>query len=116
MTPFAPPFAADGVDELLSCFVPRRSTQLRAETPASLAVRCTRRGRGLAVAHRRRRRDDRHGPRRGRRIGDAACSVRGAAADLYLALWNRAGPEALAVEGDRAVLGLFLEQVQVRWA
>jgi hypothetical protein len=48
--------------------------------------------------------------------GDAACTVRGRAADLYLALWNRRGPEALAVEGDPGVLGLFLDSVHVRWA
>ncbi len=38
--PFVPSFAADGVDELLTCFVPRRSTGLRAERPATLAVSC----------------------------------------------------------------------------
>ena len=48
--------------------------------------------------------------------GTAACTVRGAAADLYLALWNRPGAEALSIEGDRAVLDLFGESVQVRWA
>lgn len=49
------------------------------------------------------------------RVG-ADCMVRGSAADLYLALWNRAGPEALVVEGDTDVLGLFLDTVQVRWS
>jgi MDMPI C-terminal domain len=53
-------------------------------------------------------------------LDDAAhrgdCSVRGAAADLYLALWNRTGPQALVVEGDRGVLGLFLDRVHVRWS
>jgi uncharacterized protein (TIGR03083 family) len=40
---FAPAFAADGVDgvdELLSLFVPRRSTALRADPPVTLAVDC----------------------------------------------------------------------------
>jgi hypothetical protein len=46
----------------------------------------------------------------------ADCSVRGAAADLYLALWNRAGAEGLLVEGDADVLGLFLDTVHVRWS
>ena len=41
LTPCAPAFAADGVDELLSLFVPRRSTALRADPPLTLAVRCT---------------------------------------------------------------------------
>ena len=46
----------------------------------------------------------------------AACTVRGSAGDLYLALWNRTGAEALVIDGDRAVLGLFNDSVQVRWA
>ncbi|HEX3334495.1 MAG TPA: maleylpyruvate isomerase family mycothiol-dependent enzyme, partial [Acidimicrobiales bacterium] len=40
LSPFTPAFAGDGVDELLTCFVPRRSTKLRAESPATLGVRC----------------------------------------------------------------------------
>jgi len=115
VTPFAPPFAADGVDELLSCFVTRRSSPLRSETPASLAVSCTDADAAWLL------RIDADGVTTDTgpgadAVGDAACSVRGPAADLYLALWNRAGPEALAVEGDRGVLGLCLGQVQVRWA
>ena len=85
-------FAADGVDELLTCFVPRRSTTLRAERPTTLAVRCTRRRRGLDAAHRRGRRA-RPTPTDSRRRATAACTVTGRAGDLYLALWNRAGAE-----------------------
>jgi hypothetical protein len=48
--------------------------------------------------------------------GEADCTVRGAAGDLYLALWNRGGDERLEIEGDRAVLERFGEAVQVRWA
>ena len=40
----------------------------------------------------------------------------GAAGDLYLALWNRAGPDGLEIEGDASVLGLFLDRVNVRWS
>jgi hypothetical protein len=47
--------------------------------------------------------------------GEAACSVRGAACDLYFALWNRGGSESLQIEGDRAVLAQFGEAMQVRW-
>ena len=115
MTPVPPPFAADGVDELLSCFVTRRSSQLRSETPASLAVCCTDADAAWLLRIDADRVTTDASPDADA-IGDAGCSVRGPAADLYLALWNRAGPEALAVEGDRGVLGLFLGQVQVRWA
>ncbi len=112
-SPIDASFAADGVGELLECFVPRRSTKLRAEAPASLLVDCTDADAAWLL-----------------RIGSdgvttevlpnveagADCTVRGAATDLYLALWNRAGAEALDVEGDRGVLGLFLDSVHVRWA
>ena len=40
VTGFAAPFAADGTDELLRLFVPRRSTMLRADPPTTLGVRC----------------------------------------------------------------------------
>ena len=111
--PFAPAFAADGVDELLVCFVPRRSTKLKAETAAGLLVRCTDDDAAWVL---------RIGPEGvsttpappGADDGD--CSVRGRAADLYRALWNRSGPEELVVAGDEAVLGLFLDAVHVRWA
>jgi hypothetical protein len=42
--------------------------------------------------------------------------VSGAAADLYLALWNRARRDDLIVEGDESVLAHFLDSVQVRLA
>jgi uncharacterized protein (TIGR03083 family) len=111
--PFPAAFAADGADELLSCFVPRRSTSLRAEVPTTLGVACTDAEAGWLV------RIEVDGvttspgwsPSSG-----AVCSVSGPAADLYLALWNRAGPEALTIEGDRAVLSLFGDAVQVRWS
>ncbi len=117
LSPIAAPFAADGVDELLSCFVPRRSTALRSETPASLAVRCTDAeadGAWLLRIESDGVRTDAAPDADAQARAD--CSVRGAAGDLYLALWNRTGAEALVVEGDRGVLGLFLDQVQVRWA
>ena len=41
VTACTPAFAADGIDELLVLFVPRRGSKLRADPPASLAVRCT---------------------------------------------------------------------------
>jgi uncharacterized protein (TIGR03083 family) len=110
--PFGPVFAADGVDELLTCFVPRRSSNLAKDTPASLSVRCSDTDAAWVVHI---------GPEGVTTSTGAAgsrtdCSVRGAAADLYLALWNRAGPEGLDVEGDVDVLGLFLDTVHVRWS
>ena len=111
--PFPAAFAADGLGELLECFVPRRSTTLGADAGASFAVGCT----DVDAAWLLRIEPDgvtTH-PLPSMAAG-ADCSVRGAAADLYLALWNRAGPQALDVEGDRGVLGLFLDRVHVRWS
>jgi len=110
--PFAASFAADGVAELLECFVPRRSTKLRAETPASLAVGCT----DVDAAWLLRIGADGVTTEAVGASAGADCSVRGPARDLYLALWNRAGPETLGVDGERDVLGLFLDQVHVRWS
>jgi uncharacterized protein (TIGR03083 family) len=113
LTPFSAPFAADGVGELLECFVPRRSTKLRTEEPASLAVECT---------------DDdaawllHIGPDGvttepvPTATAGADCAVHGSAADLYLALWNRSEPDALVLEGDRDVLTMFLDTIRVRWS
>jgi uncharacterized protein (TIGR03083 family) len=113
VSPFGAAFAADGVDELLTCFVPRRSTKLLAETAATLVVQCSDHD-AAWVLH--------IGPEGVSTapappgVIDGDCSVRGAAAELYLALWNRSGPEELIVAGDRAVLGLFLDAVHVRWS
>ena len=107
---FAAPFAADGVDELLTCFVPRRSTKLRTDEPTTFAVRCTDDPAGWVLDI---------GPEGVTAVNangrDAACTLSGRAADLYRALWNRGGTDALGVEGDHTVFGMFLEGVQVRW-
>jgi uncharacterized protein (TIGR03083 family) len=109
--PFAPRFAADGVDELLTCFVPRRSSTLRAEVPTELAVRCGDADAAWTVQL------DGDGVTTTAGAGDdPACTVTGAAGDLYLALWNRAGPDGLEIEGDASVLRLFLDRVNVRWS
>lgn len=109
--PFPPAFAADGVDELLTCFAPRRSTGLRADAPVSLAVRCT----DVDAAWVLRLGSDGVTTSAGTPPGGsgADASVLGAGGDLYLTLWNRAGTERLVVEGDRKVLDQFLGTVRV---
>ncbi|HEX4176619.1 MAG TPA: maleylpyruvate isomerase family mycothiol-dependent enzyme [Acidimicrobiales bacterium] len=114
LSPFTPAFAADGVDELLTCFVPRRSTGLKSESPATLGIECA---------------DDEgawvltigpHGVTTTAGAtsasGQSDCIVRGAAGDLSMALWNRGRDKRLQVNGDRAVLDLFGDAVQVRWS
>ena len=46
----------------------------------------------------------------------ADCSISGRASDVYLALWNRQDVSALTVEGDRAVLDAFRDNVKIRWS
>ena len=113
LTPFRAPFAADGVGELLECFVPRRSTKLRSEEPTSLVMGCTDEEAAwrLQIGPEGVRTEPVPSAERG-----ADCTVRGSAADLYLALWNRSGPEALVLEGDGDVLRLFLDTIRVRWS
>ena len=87
---------------------------MRAERPVSLSVHCTDVRCGLAA---------RLGPdgvttaaagEPAENAAGADCTVAGEATDLYLALWNRAGTEHVAVDGDEAVLNLFFDAVHVR--
>jgi uncharacterized protein (TIGR03083 family) len=110
LTPFTPAFAADGADELLTCFVPRRSTGLRAEAPATLGFDCVDDDGAWVLSI------GPDGVTTSVGAGKAECTVRGAAGDLYLALWNRAGNDRLRIEGDASVLDAFGDAVQVRWA
>jgi uncharacterized protein (TIGR03083 family) len=114
LSPWSPAFAADGIDELLSLFVPRRSTGLRADPAVTLVVRCADvhtawalhlGGHGVTTT-----------PSTTADEDGADCTVAGRAGDLFLALWNRAGAEDLRVTGDRAVLGQFTEAVRIRWS
>ena len=109
ITPFVPEYAADGVDEMLTGFVPRKHTPLHADPPVTLAVRLTDSdcdwhltiSEGPAVTVRERR--------------SADCTVSGGASDVYLALWNRQGTGPLLVDGDPSVLDMFRDNVKVRW-
>lgn len=105
--------AADGIDELLTCFITRRAGRLRADRPCSLVVRCPDADREWVV----------HigaGPVVTDVVppgdGHGDCVAEGPAADAYLALWNRAPLSTLEVAGDAAVLELFVDKVRVRWA
>ncbi|HUH06582.1 MAG TPA: maleylpyruvate isomerase family mycothiol-dependent enzyme [Egibacteraceae bacterium] len=108
---FPPDFAADGIDELLTCFITRRGSRLRSEPAVTLRVRCEPAGGDWLV----------HIGADGVQTapgsdGDADCEVRGAASHLYLTLWNRQPPDDLAVSGDANELALFLDRVRIRWS
>ena len=112
VTPCDPGFAADGIDELLTLFVPRRPRTLRADAPATLAVRCTDDTASWLL------RADTDGVTATRTTsgqdGPGTCTVSGKASDLYFALWNRAGADPLRTEGDPGVLHQFAEVVRIR--
>lgn len=111
VTACAPAFAADGIDELLTLFVPRRRTTLGADPPATLEVRCTDAGSWLL-------RVGPHGVTASRTADDdeggADCTVSGNACDLYFALWHRGSAGGLRTEGDPAVLEQFTDLVRIR--
>jgi uncharacterized protein (TIGR03083 family) len=119
LSSITPDFAADGIDELLVGFLPRRSGELRSDEPAALAFRCTdvegswmltigpegtgvHAGEGAADG--------------GAAAGAAVCRVAGPAADLYLALWNRRGHDALEIDGDRTLLDRFGDAMGLHWS
>ena len=109
ITEFQPAFAADGVDELLSCFVTRPGRGPTASSPCSIYVHATDTG------------DDWHlkiGPETvvtSHRGGPADCTITAAAGDLYLLLWNRRSDADIGVEGDRDLLALWRKGAQVHW-
>ncbi len=108
--PFEPAFAADGISELLECFITRRGGMLRSDPEQVLRVRCTDAAGDWLV------RIGPDGVVTTAGAGDARpdCTVAGGATDLYLALWNRRPAADLEVEGDIAVLDLFADKVRVR--
>ena len=106
-------FAADGIDELLTCFITRPGGKLRSDPAARLRVSCTDHPGDWLV----RIEPDRVVTTAGADADEQAdCSVTGTASDLYLALWHRLPPDGLAVEGDHGVFGLFADRVRVRWS
>jgi uncharacterized protein (TIGR03083 family) len=107
--------ALDGIDELLSCFAPRRRTGFVLDPARTLAVVPT----DGDV-----RWDVEVGPERitttvqplgdGAREPDAALG--GPAASLYLWLWNRLGSDAVEVTGDPSLVAAWTANVKVTWS
>ena len=112
VTPFPAPFAADGIDELLTCFITRPGGGLRSDPARLLRVSCADAPGDWLV----RIDHDRVRTSPSSAEASADCLITGAADDLYLALWNRRPASGLSVDGDRSVLDLFLDRVQVRWS
>ena len=113
----APAFAADGVSELLTCFITRPGDDLKADPPRRMRVRCADAdGDWLVTIGPDRIVTTSPGPVSGEAGTAAEVEVSGDAGDLYLALWNRRPASVLTVRGDADLLGLFLDRVRVRWS
>jgi uncharacterized protein (TIGR03083 family) len=104
--------AADGIDELLTCFVTRPGGTLRSTTPLTFRVRCTDTAgdwwvgiSDVPVQARPWRPDD-----------TTDGEVAGGASNLYLSLWNRQVPDALTMTGDLTGIKMFFDRVKVRWS
>ena len=102
-----PRLAADGVDELLTGFLPRPRTKMRLPSEIVVLVEATDTSDAWTLTL---------GPEPAVVVREAATSpdatLRGTAAGLYLALWNR-GDEVEATGVD--VLSRWRDQFQITW-
>lgn len=117
VTAVASAFAADGISELLTCFITRPSGTLRADPARTLRIQCADTPGEWLV----RIEPDAVTTMAGsfsRAAGNAKanCIVSGTADDLYHALWNRRSVSALTIGGEAAILDLFLDRVHIRWS
>ncbi len=113
VSPLPAGFAADGVDELLQGFLARSMRRGRWQgRPGALAIHADDGPAGEAgwlVA------TSAGESSVSRGTGPAECDVRGPAARLYLALWNREPASALEIRGEPGYLADIRDGLQVRW-
>lgn len=110
------PFAADGVAELLTCFITRPpSGTLHADPGKTLRVRCTDDAGDWLVSIGPDKVTTSAGDDAKAAAAAADCQVSASANDLYLALWHRRPITGLDIDGDAGVLDFFNEQVRVTW-
>ncbi len=104
----SPEFAADGVDELLTGFVPRKSTKLHSEEPIRVLVAATDiEAEWLLTISRLPPVTTRES------TAEPDARITGTAAGLYLGLWNRG--DDLAESGMSDVMGLWRDKVRISW-
>jgi uncharacterized protein (TIGR03083 family) len=108
ISPFPAAIAADGVDELLRCFITRPGGRLKSDTPRTLLVQTTDTGDDWLV-----RISDKVETERS--SGAADCTVTGPASDVHLFLWNRGDTSTVDVKGDKSLLDLWRTSVTIRW-
>jgi uncharacterized protein (TIGR03083 family) len=101
--------ALDGVDELVSGFVPRRSSRLRTTEPFTMVISPTDAVAGWTVAV-----SDQPPVVSGDVDAAAQSVISGTSAALYLGLWNRG--DDVAENGTVDALGHWREQVRISWS
>ena len=110
---FSAPVAADGIDELLTGFAPRKHTPLHSDPPVTLVVALHD---APGVWHT--TISDAPPVTVSLAVGEdrpaADCTLAGSASDIHTALWNRQGLEHLSITGDASVLDLFRNNVHMR--
>jgi uncharacterized protein (TIGR03083 family) len=110
---YTPAFAADGLDELLTGFVPRLVSGRDAGQPASIRFACTDDPAQWIVTIGSERPTNGSASGEGDVDNAVDCTVRGRAEDLYLALWRRRGTGALLIDGDPDVIASFLDLARI---
>jgi len=100
--------ALDGIDELVTGFITRRSSALRSDLPLTVAIAPNDSGRGWTVAV---------SPEPAVTVPgadpDADVLITGSAAGIYLGLWNRG--DEIAVDGEPEFLGVWRDKVRISW-
>lgn len=104
--------ALDGIGELLEGFYGRRGGRLLADPP--LRIRVAPADVATTTWLVELGADSRTVTRDGG--GPADCTLRGAAADLYLYLWNRRPARDVEVDGDNRAVEVWQSRARVRWS
>jgi uncharacterized protein (TIGR03083 family) len=114
---YEPGFAADGIDELIMGFGPRRKYRPSAEHAGSMLVRATDTGHAWYVGTEDGRIQARREPGGSDSADAVACTVTGPASGVYLFLWNRSDADQadVTISGDTGFLELWQSSVRVRW-
>jgi uncharacterized protein (TIGR03083 family) len=100
--------ALDGIDELLTGFITRRSSALRSDLPLTVAVSPSDSSRGwtVSVSTEPPVTADAADP-------EADVLITGTAAGIFLGLWNRG--DEIAVDGEPEFLGVWRDKVRITW-
>lgn len=104
----SPELAADGIDELLTGFLPRRKTKLHSVEPYTVVVHATDVPRDWHITVSESPPVTAHGT-----VSAPDLNMVGSAVELYLGLWNRG--DIVRIEGRTEILDQWRTDVKVLW-